>query len=189
VKGALYTTVYVKGGRAGRQNAFYSNQDVGLTNQQKTSVETIGEKKPLTNLSTAVAPKENPDALAGANGAMTYVDHKDQQLINTPKQPHFASEYPDLASRYGDDLEARIITALNALSDLEPWQAEMAAAKVLNAADAPIPPFLGGMDEARFWASIATPSEIDCYAAACFEVMPAARQSAFLGFVQGRAAA
>lgn len=126
-------------------------------------------------------PKESPDALAGANGAIDKGTNQNQLKNRTPKLSHFTSEYLNL--------EERALRALNALSDLEPWQAEKVAAKVLDAAGAPIPPFLGGMDEARFWASIAAPSEIECYAAACFEKLPAARQSAFLGFVQGRAAA
>jgi hypothetical protein len=87
------------------------------------------------------------------------------------------------------DLERRVQIAGDALCDLEPWQAEMVAAKVLQAAGSPLPAFLGGMDEARFWASIATPSEIECYGAACFEMMDSSRLQDFLGYVQGRVAA
>jgi hypothetical protein len=52
-----------------------------------------------------------------------------------------------------------------------------------------LPSFLGGMDDARFWASLATPIEVEAYGAACFEMMDPARLPDFLSFVHGRAAA
>jgi hypothetical protein len=95
----------------------------------------------------------------------------------------------NIAKHIPNDLQARVQRAGDALSDLEPWQAELVAAKVLRPAGSPLPAFLGGMDEARFWAGIATPTEIECFGAACFEVMDTARLPDFLSFVQGRAAA
>jgi hypothetical protein len=95
----------------------------------------------------------------------------------------------NIAQLIPNDLQARVQRAGDALSDLEPCQAELVAAKVLSAAGSPLPPFLGGMDEARWWASIATPTEIECFGAACFEVMDPARLTNFLSFVQGRAVA
>ena len=95
----------------------------------------------------------------------------------------------NIAQFIPNDLATRVQRADDARSDLEPWQAELVAAKVLKPAGSPLPAFLGGMDESRFWASIATPTEIECYGAACFEMMDLARLPDFLSFVQGRVAA
>ncbi|MDX5412427.1 MAG: hypothetical protein LPK02_05230, partial [Rhodobacterales bacterium] len=46
-----------------------------------------------------------------------------------------------------------------ALQSLTPDLIEMTAAHVLGAAGCPLPPFLGGMDEARLWAACATTKE------------------------------
>jgi hypothetical protein len=134
-------------------------------------------------------PKENAANLAGPNGAKL---NKKQHIScdeDTPSWLSFASEFPKLASVYGDDLQERVQRAFDALSDLDPWQAEKVAAKVLSAAGSPLPSFLGGMDDARFWASLASPSEAEAYGAACFEVMDSARLPDFLSFMQGRAVA
>jgi hypothetical protein len=53
----------------------------------------------------------------------------------------------------------------------------------------PISPLFNHMDESAFWADMATPDELDAYALASFNRMAPQRQLAFLGFVQGRAAA
>ena len=95
----------------------------------------------------------------------------------------------NIAQLIPNDLQSRVQRAGDALSDLEPWQAELVAAKVLKPVGSPLPPFLGGMDEARWWASIATPTEIECFGAACFEMMDLARLPNFLSFMQGRAVA
>jgi hypothetical protein len=50
-------------------------------------------------------------------------------------------------------------------------------------------PLFNYMDQAAFWADMATPDELDAYALASFNRMAPQRQAAFLGFVQGRAAA
>jgi hypothetical protein len=55
----------------------------------------------------------------------------------------------NIAQLIPNDLQARVQRAGDALSDLEPWQAELVAAKLLKPAGSPLPPFLGGMDEAR----------------------------------------
>ena len=68
------------------------------------------------------------------------------------------------------------------------------AAKTMQAvrsegAGQPIAPLFNAMDEAAFWADLATPEELDAYTFASFNRMAPARQAAFLNFVQGRAAA
>jgi len=68
------------------------------------------------------------------------------------------------------------------------------ASDVVNAALArdvgsPIAPLFNHMDEAAFWADMAEPEELDAYCLASFNRMAPARQAAFLGYVQGRAAA
>lgn len=66
------------------------------------------------------------------------------------------------------------------LNTLSPEQAEATAAASLRAAGAPLPTFLGGMDDARFWASCASRSELKAYALAAHDAMSAKDQAAFL---------
>lgn len=54
-----------------------------------------------------------------------------------------------------------------------------AAATALGCAGAPLPPFLGGMEDARSWSSWATESELKAYALACYEALPIREQAAF----------
>lgn len=49
--------------------------------------------------------------------------------------------------------------------------------------------FSGIMDQAAFWADLATQDERDAYMLASFNRSPETRQAAFLEFVQRRAAA
>jgi hypothetical protein len=67
--------------------------------------------------------------------------------------------------------------------------AEMAAAAVIGAAGNPLPAFLGGMDDARFWASMASRSERKAYALASFEAMTAKDRAAFTRHITGGRAA
>ncbi|MCB1471219.1 MAG: hypothetical protein KDK08_29545 [Rhizobiaceae bacterium] len=53
----------------------------------------------------------------------------------------------------------------------------------------PIPPLISHMDEAAFWADMASRNELKAYLWACWSHLNAADQAAFLEFVQGRAAA
>ncbi|MDP2739055.1 MAG: hypothetical protein Q8O82_10255 [Pseudorhodobacter sp.] len=83
----------------------------------------------------------------------------------------------------------RAALAFAALNSLEPDEAEMTAAAAIGSAGAPLPPFLGGMDEARFWASYANPAELKAYTLAAFEAMQAKDQAAFLDYAVGAKAA
>lgn len=73
----------------------------------------------------------------------------------------------------------RAMLAYFALTSLAPDHVEMTAAAVIGAAGDPLPPFLGGMEDARFWASWASPNELKAYALACFEAMEPKDQAAF----------
>lgn len=56
---------------------------------------------------------------------------------------------------------------------------EEVAAEAMSAAGGPLPTFLGEMDDARFWASMATNTELKAYALAAYEALPVAEQNAF----------
>jgi len=88
------------------------------------------------------------------------------------------------------DARQRVALAFTALKSLDRDD----AAKTMQAvrsegAGQPIAPLFNAMDEATFWADLATPEELDAYTFASFKRMSPARQAAFLNFVQGRAAA
>ena len=69
--------------------------------------------------------------------------------------------------------------AAAALGSLPASHALDVARASLGAAGDPLPAFLGGMDDARFWASLATPEELKAYALASFEAMTPKDQAAF----------
>ena len=83
----------------------------------------------------------------------------------------------------------RAALAYAALRALDQEQAELVAATVLGAAGDPLPAFLGGMSDARHWASWTSPRELDAYALAALEAMKPPRRRAFLRHAQGRMAA
>jgi len=85
----------------------------------------------------------------------------------------------------------RAAIAWGALRELDPDDAAMFAGLFMpdDGAGPPIPAFDGVMQEAVFWASMASPRELDSYCLATFDRMAPARQAAFLGHVQRRAAA
>lgn len=76
--------------------------------------------------------------------------------------------------------EERVAMAFAALRSLTPSDAETTASAAIGAAGEPLPAFLGNMDEARTWAAFASRAELKCYAAAAFEAMSHADQTAFL---------
>lgn len=69
--------------------------------------------------------------------------------------------------------------AYSALNTLDTELAISTARAVLGAREGPSPAFLGGMDDARFWASLASRHELKAYALACFEAMAPRDQAAF----------
>jgi hypothetical protein len=76
-------------------------------------------------------------------------------------------------------LKERAGLAFASLKSLDPEIREQTAAAALGAAGSPMPAFLGGMEDARFWASLASNSELKAYALAAFEALPAQDQNAF----------
>ena len=76
-------------------------------------------------------------------------------------------------------LSERAALAYVALRAIPPHDAESVA----------VAPLLSCMDEAAFWADMATPDEREAYCLASFKAMPYERQCAFLDFVNGRQAA
>lgn len=69
--------------------------------------------------------------------------------------------------------------AVAALRSLPNDYALDTAAAALGSKGSPLPPFLGGMEDARWWASYATQQELKAYALACFEALPPQDQAAF----------
>ena len=95
-----------------------------------------------------------------------------------------------------DDLDAwlGLTTILRARLNTAERAAQLVANAALEAnhtapASHPIAPLLNHIDEAAFWADMATSDEHEAYCLASFKAMPYERQSAFLEFVQGRQAA
>ncbi len=76
-----------------------------------------------------------------------------------------------------------------ALRSLDEDNAREVAYAVIQGAGAPLPPFISPMDEAAYWADIASPAELDAYALACAQAMAPGRRAAFLEYMQGREAA
>ena len=114
---------------------------------------------------------ENPGALAGATGA-----HSTEQAFKSERYSKRAEATTSLchaiAECHRDDAVIILDAALASLS-----------------MGSPMPVFLSAMDDARWWASYASPAELKAYALACFEAMAPKVQSAFLSHVQRRTAA
>lgn len=75
--------------------------------------------------------------------------------------------------------QERAALAFGSLISLPQEIAVEAAAAALSAIGDPLPPFLGGMNDARLWAARATNAELRAYALAAFEALPAKDQAAF----------
>lgn len=73
----------------------------------------------------------------------------------------------------------RAALLLSALASLDLDEALFLLKHTIGGAGYPLPAFLGGMDDARFWAASASRSELKAYALACFEAMPSGDQAAF----------
>ncbi len=88
-----------------------------------------------------------------------------------------------------DDAE-RVWMTYAALRSLHPDHVEdtLEAALGRSGAGMPQAPLFNHMDQAVFWADMAEVDELDAYCLASFNRMAPQRQSAFLGFVRGRAA-
>lgn len=67
-----------------------------------------------------------------------------------------------------------------ALRSLDAGHAEAVASCILSATGAPLPTFLAPMDDARWWASVASRAELKAYALSAFEALPQSDQRAFI---------
>ncbi|OWV52190.1 hypothetical protein CDZ97_26595 [Mameliella alba] len=75
--------------------------------------------------------------------------------------------------------EERAALAFASLRSMNPDHAELTARAAIRSAGAPVPAFLGQMDEARSWAAFASRSELKAYAAAAYAALSAKDQAAF----------
>lgn len=73
----------------------------------------------------------------------------------------------------------RAVLATAALNSLKTVDAITTAAAAIGSVGGPLPAFLGGMSDARFWSSIGTRSELKAYALAAYEAMNTKDQVAF----------
>ncbi|NUB42872.1 hypothetical protein GEU84_000610 [Fertoebacter nigrum] len=148
-------------------------QDVAHTGGTRTDRERT-EKVGYADFASALNPaNENPGALAGATGGI-----QDNKAISF-KTEHYRNR-------------ADAATALcHAIAECDPRDAReiMDAALADLAMGSPLPVFLSAMDDARWWASFATPPELKAYALACFEAMRPKVRVAFLAHVQRGAVA
>jgi len=141
-----------------------------LANCDFSAVDNIGKNEGLANLSPP-AEKENPDACAKANGVdQLGIDFKIAKYFN----------------------RAESATALcYAIADCDPDDACILMEAAIDGlrAGMPYPGLLSPMEDARWWASYATPNELKSYAVACFEAMAPKVQVSFLAHVQRGASA
>ena len=93
-----------------------------------------------------------------------------------------------LRARLSDRQRAAL--AFMALKSLDQDDATLTAETALSGgAGQPMAPLFNYMDQAVFWADMAEADELNAYCLASFNRMAPQRQAAFLGFIQGRAAA
>lgn len=82
-------------------------------------------------------------------------------------------------ARHRLTLSERAGLAVAFLGSLPDDFALQAASAVVCGAGDPLPPFLGGMEDARHWASLATVDELKAYGLACYEALSSRDQAAF----------
>lgn len=153
----------------GGHNSPCKTKGLDCPTHMSAPIETIGENLCSSNPQHG-AEMENPGALAGATGA------KDLCTGDTAKQYR--------------NKRARAMALRDAIRDCDPTDAALILSDELERLrlGAPIPPLLNAMDEARDWASWATPLEVKAYALACYNAMPPKDQAGFLAYVTGRGA-
>lgn len=98
------------------------------------------------------------------------------------------SSFATIAASRLSPLERGAIAAA-ALRSMPVDLAEMAASAIIGAAGDPLPAFLGGMEDARHWASLASRSERKAYALAAYEAMTVKDRFAFSCHITGKGVA
>lgn len=204
--------------RRGRQVPL-SDNGLRRPTPEVTGVENIGKNAGLTNRPLPPRERENPGALAGATGAETdtpksaetFSQKSRRDAIFTLAQARHRAAVAAItaALTLGEDgahAWARTHFVLRArLTRFERAALTLAAMRSLDGEDrrevfslargdelsagAPLPPFLNVMDDARFWASLASTRELKAYALAAFEALRPADRARFLAHVTGRASA
>lgn len=86
-------------------------------------------------------------------------------------------------------VDERAALAWASLITLEPDDAALIAQAAVGCAGQPIAPLFDALDEAAFWADMASREELEAYCLASFNAMQPARQTAFRDYVQGGQAA
>ena len=119
----------------------------------------------MANL-TPNAAKNKPGAAATATGSISFEQFTTKEYRN----------------------RAEAATALcYAIANCDPEDAAQIMTSVLIelSAGMPIAELHGVMEQAAFWADLATPPELDAYALACTNRMAPARRAAFVAYVGG----
>lgn len=158
-----------------------------------------------TNESRATDPAIANISNKGLNTSEVSKFHTSTQTKTTPATDHqralsmlgFAFELDETDTWLGTVgvLKARLsdheLAALSfvALKAQKPDDATMTAEAVLGQFDTPVPPLVSAMDEAAHWADWAAPNYVKAVVLAGYNRMSAKDQSAFLDFVDVRAAA
>lgn len=147
------------------------NNGLGCPTSPQGPAENIAENPRLSNRENGSA-NENPGALAGATGAELHSSAFTDEF--TLKRLRSATALAHAAAACEPDDRVPLLERL--LDELRPgW---------------PQVPFLCGvMEEAAFWADMASRVELKAYCLATFQRMKSSDQAAFLDYVQGRAAA
>ncbi|MEM1149839.1 MAG: hypothetical protein AAGI03_04680 [Pseudomonadota bacterium] len=152
------------------QSSLCSNESSGLGPnwyQDKAKTKTEPDTRPKRRSILARFIKPTHKRLSKVLGyALTLASGKGWQTFSA------------IAAAYLSDQE-RVSLAFAALRSLDPDLAEQTAAAALKAAGSPLPPFLGGLEDARQWASIATPAELKAHGVATHEAMSLRDKAAF----------
>ena len=96
--------------------------------------------------------------------------------------------WPDVSAMWSRCLSAdtRAKLALTALDACDDDHAYSIAEHVLGGAEQPQASFISHMDQAAFWADMASKDELKAYAVACFNRLPMSERSAFLSWADDR---
>jgi len=99
--------------------------------------------------------------------------------------------WPDVSAMWSRCLssDVRAKLALTALDACEDDHAQNIAQHVLGGAGAPVAPLYSPMDEAAFWADLASLDELKAFAVASFSRLPKHERAAFLDWADERRAA
>lgn len=180
-KTAINKGTYIAGECSGLQN----NAGTGVSDWHKIDTtetpfvltENLEKKKPAT--AATVNGSDSNETANNSQGQHTLSDNRYQILIWAK------------AMICGLSKLRRVTLAFAILNTLDrnDRAAIVSHCQETDAVGSPLPTFWKPMPDANFWADLATKPELEAYALASFNRMSPRRQSAFLEFVQGRAAA